>query len=39
MVDALFSLDAGGRGLVLPQLDVSDFVDSLWEALLFLKSG
>lgn len=25
--------------MVLPQLDVSDFVDSLWEDLLFLKSG
>ena len=26
--DALLSLDAGGRGLVLPQLDVPGFVDS-----------
>lgn len=28
-----------GRVLVLPQLNVSVFVDSLWEALPFLRSG
>lgn len=26
-------------GLILPQLDVHGFVDSLWEALFFLRSG
>lgn len=32
-------LDAVGRGLLLPQLIVPGFVDSPWEALLFLGSG
>ena len=37
MVDALLGLDAGERGLVLPQL--KGFVDSPWEALPFLRLG
>ena len=37
--DALLSLDAGGRGLVLPQLNMPGFVDSLWEPLPIGKSG
>lgn len=28
MVDAILSLNATGRGLILPQLNVPDFVDS-----------
>ena len=35
--DTLLNLDIGER--VLPQSEVSDFVDSLWEALPFLRSG
>lgn len=35
----MFSLDTGDRGLVLPQLDLSDFADSLWEALCCLRNG
>ena len=31
--DTLFSFDEERRGLVLPQLDMPCFVDSLWEAL------
>ena len=33
----MLSLDIGGGGSVLFQSDVSDFVDSTWEALLFLE--
>lgn len=29
--DARLSFDGGGRGLVLPQLNMSDIVDSPWE--------
>ena len=35
----MLSLDIGGRALILPQSDMLDFVDSLWEALPCLKSG
>ena len=38
-MDALPSLDAGGRGLLLPQLDVSDLVDSPQEVLPFRRIG
>lgn len=34
----MLSLDAEGRVLALPQLDVSDFVDT-WEDLPSLRSG
>lgn len=34
-----FSLDIGGRALVLPLSEVSGFVDSPWEGLSFLRSG
>ena len=34
----MLSLDIGERDLVLPRNEVSDFVDSLWEALPFLRS-
>lgn len=37
--DALLNLDAGGSGLVLPQLDMPDFVDSSWEAILRSEWG
>ena len=37
--DTLLSLDAEGRDLVLPQVDIANFVDSSWEALSFLRSG
>lgn len=35
----LLSLAIGGGFLLLPQLDMLDFVDFLWDALPFLKSG
>ena len=35
----MLTLDAEGRSLFLLQLNVPDFVDSPWEALLFGKSG
>lgn len=34
--DDLLNIDAGGRDLVLPQLNVTGFVDFSWEALPFL---
>ena len=38
--DALFSLDAGKRDLVFPQLFVPDFIDSAWDTWPFLdKEG
>ena len=37
--DTLLRLDAMVRVFVLSQLDMSDIVDSPWEALLFLRSG
>ena len=36
--DTFLSLDIGSRDSVLPQSDVSDFVDSTWEALPSLRS-
>lgn len=36
--DFLLSLEARGRSLVLPQLNIPGFVDSLWEALHFMRS-
>lgn len=38
VIDFLRYNTGGDGGLVLPQLDFSDFVDSPWEVLLFLKS-
>ena len=38
-IDGFLSLDTGGKDVVLPQLDMPDFVDSPWEALCFLRSG
>lgn len=35
----MLSLDSEGRTLVLPQSDLRDFVDFLWEALCSLRSG
>lgn len=35
--DALLSLDAKGRRLVLPQLNVPGFVNFAWEALPFWR--
>ena len=35
----MLSLNAGGRDVVLPQLNVPGFVDSPWETLPFLRSG
>lgn len=35
----MLSIDAAGRGWVLFQSDVPDFVVFPWEALLFLRSG
>lgn len=37
--DALLSLDAAGRGLVLSQLDEPVLVDTPWEALPLLGDG
>lgn len=36
--NTLLSLDSSGRGLVLTQHNMADFVDSPWEALPFLRS-
>lgn len=38
LCDALYILEAEGKGLVLPQLDVSGFVYYSWEGLTFLRS-
>lgn len=35
----MFNVNAGGRGLILLQLDMPDFVDFLYKALLFLRRG
>lgn len=35
----MFSLNAGGRGLILPQLNVPEFVDSPWEPLTIQGNG
>ena len=35
----MLSLDIAQKGLVLPQLDMPGFVDSLWEVLPFKRSG
>lgn len=35
----VLSFDAGVMGLVLPQLGIPEFTDSLGEALLSLRSG
>lgn len=36
--DTLLSLDAGGSGLILPQMNVPGFIDFPWEALYFGRS-
>lgn len=35
----MVSLNAAGRGLILPQLNVIDIVDSSWESLPIGRSG
>lgn len=37
--DAMVTLNAGDKDLVLPQLNVLDIVDSLWKTLPFKRSG
>lgn len=37
--DAMVTLNARDKDLVLPQLNVPDLVDSLWKTLLFGSSG
>lgn len=39
MAYAKFSLNAGGRGLILPQLNGPGIVDSLLEPLPFRRNG
>lgn len=35
----MFRLNVQGRGLLLSQFNMADFVDSSWESLLFGRSG